>query len=81
MTLAAVDRVVGDPRSVPEGLDDLRRVVDPLRAESEELLERFDADQLATITDFLTGTTEIAYRHAARLRAEPASPVDPERSS
>lgn len=66
---------------VPEGLDDIRRVVDPLRAESEELLERFDADQLATITDFLTGTTEIAYRHAARLRAEPASPVDPERSS
>ncbi|MBB6378894.1 DNA-binding MarR family transcriptional regulator [Pseudonocardia eucalypti] len=57
-------------RPVPERVEEIHRVITPLRAEVAELLDRFDAHQLAAIADFLSGTAEIGHRQAAVLRAE-----------
>ncbi len=50
-------------------------VIDPLRKEVATLLENFDAHQLTAIAEFLAGTTNLVYRHAALLRAETISDV------
>src|SRR5205823_13257932 len=45
-------------------------VINPLREDVAALLENFDAHQLTAIAEFLAGTTDLVYRHAALLRAE-----------
>ena len=50
-------------------------VIDPLRKDVAALLENFDAHQLTAIAEFLAGTTNLVYRHAALLRAETISDV------
>ncbi|MGK8491357.1 MarR family winged helix-turn-helix transcriptional regulator [Nocardia asiatica] len=56
-------------RPVRERAEQIGRVIAPLRTEAAQMLERFDSHQLAAIAEFLTLTTDIAYRHAALLRA------------
>jgi DNA-binding MarR family transcriptional regulator len=53
-----------------ERLRDLQKVFDPIREDMAALLGDFDARQLTAIAEFLTRSTEIAYRHATRMRAE-----------
>jgi DNA-binding MarR family transcriptional regulator len=48
-------------------------VIEPLREDVAVLLEKFDTHQLTAIAQFLTGTTDLIYRHAALLRAETLS--------
>ena len=50
-------------------------VIAPLRKDVAALLENFDAHQLTAISEFLARTTDLIYRHAARLRAETISDV------
>ena len=50
-------------------------VIAPLLKDVAALLENFDAHQLTAIAEFLAGTTDLIYRHAARLRAETISDV------
>jgi DNA-binding MarR family transcriptional regulator len=45
-------------------------VIKPLRDDVAALLDTFDTHQLVAIADFLAGTTDLIYRHAAVLRAE-----------
>jgi DNA-binding MarR family transcriptional regulator len=47
--------------------------IEPLRKDVAVVLEKFDTDQLAAITEFLKRSTELIYRHAALLRAETIS--------
>jgi DNA-binding MarR family transcriptional regulator len=54
----------------------IHRVIEPLREDVAALLEKFDAHQLTAIAEFLVGTTDLIYRHAALLRAETISGVD-----
>jgi DNA-binding MarR family transcriptional regulator len=49
---------------------DIQRVFRPIRDEAAEMLERFDADQLSAIADFLAGITRLINRHGSLLRAE-----------
>ncbi|HEX2244099.1 MAG TPA: MarR family transcriptional regulator [Gammaproteobacteria bacterium] len=58
-------------RALPEGVARIRDAVAPLRRDLVDLLDAFDADQLAAIKDFLAGSTELALRHASLLRARP----------
>jgi DNA-binding MarR family transcriptional regulator len=51
----------------------IHNVIEPLREDMAAVLENFDADQLAAITEFLKRSTELIYRHAALLRAEAIS--------
>ena len=51
----------------------IQEVIDPLRKDVAALLENFDIRQLSAIAEFLTGTTEHIYRHAALLRAQTIS--------
>jgi DNA-binding MarR family transcriptional regulator len=53
----------------------IHEVIEPLREDVAALLEKFDTHQLTAITEFLAGTTDLVYRHAARLRAETISDV------
>jgi DNA-binding MarR family transcriptional regulator len=48
-------------------------VIGPLRKDVAALLQNFDAHQLTAIAEFLAGTTDLIYRHAALLRAETLS--------
>jgi len=50
-------------------------VIAPLRKDVAALLENFDAYQLTAVAEFLAGTTDLIYRHAALLRAETMSGV------
>jgi DNA-binding MarR family transcriptional regulator len=50
-------------------------VVDPLRADVAVLLAHFDTHQLTGIAQFLAGTTDLVYRHAALLRSETMADV------
>jgi DNA-binding MarR family transcriptional regulator len=61
-------------RPVSDRVEEIGRVIAPLRAEVAELLERFDTHQLAAIAEFLAGTTDIGYRQAAVLRAASLTP-------
>src|SRR5882724_3011646 len=56
-------------------------VIDPLRKDVAALLEKFDTHQLTASAEFLTRTTELVYRHAALLSAEPNSDVGRTRAS
>jgi DNA-binding MarR family transcriptional regulator len=51
----------------------IQDAINPLREDVAALLENFDAHQLTAIAEFLTGTTDLVYRHAALLRAETIS--------
>jgi DNA-binding MarR family transcriptional regulator len=53
----------------------IQAVIDPLRKDVAAALENFDTHQLTAIAEFLARTTELVYRHAARLRAETISDV------
>src|SRR6266478_10162778 len=53
----------------------IQDVINPLRKDVAALLENFDAHQLTAIAEFLAGTTDLIYRHAALLRAETNSDV------
>jgi DNA-binding MarR family transcriptional regulator len=48
-------------------------VIGPLRKDVAALLQNFDAHQLTAVAEFLAGTTDLIYRHAALLRAETLS--------
>lgn len=48
-------------------------VIKPLRTDVAALLDRFDAHQLAAISEFLAQSTDLIYRHAALLRAHALS--------
>jgi DNA-binding MarR family transcriptional regulator len=48
-------------------------VIDPLRKDVAVLLESFDTHQLSAIAEFLAGSTDLIYRHAALLRAQTVS--------
>ncbi len=51
----------------------IQDVINPLRQDVAALLENFDTHQLTAIAEFLAGTTDLIYRHAALLRAETLS--------
>jgi DNA-binding MarR family transcriptional regulator len=51
----------------------IQDVIDPLRRDVAALLQNFDAHQLTAVAEFLAGTTDLIYRHAALLRAETLS--------
>jgi DNA-binding MarR family transcriptional regulator len=48
----------------------IQDVINPLRRDMTELLENFDARQLAAIAEFLTRSTDLIYRHTGLLRAQ-----------
>ncbi len=54
----------------PERVRDIQDIFDPIRADASTLLEGFDPHQLTAIAEFLTRSTDFAYRHAALLRAQ-----------
>lgn len=56
-------------------LSPIQEVIEPLRKDVAALLQNYDAHQLTAISEFLTHTTGLVYRHAARLRAEALSSV------
>ena len=53
----------------------IQDVIDPLRKDVAVLLENFDNHQLTAIAEFLAGSTDLVYRHAALLRAQTLSPA------
>jgi DNA-binding MarR family transcriptional regulator len=55
---------------VLERMRDIQHVFGPIRNDVAALLERFDTQQLTAIAEFLTGSTDLAYRHIALLRAQ-----------
>jgi DNA-binding MarR family transcriptional regulator len=59
---------------VLERMRDIQHVFGPIRNDAAALLERFDTQQLAAIAEFLTGSTDLAYRHVALLRAQATAP-------
>ena len=61
----------------PERMRDLEGVFAPIREDAVSLLEGFDPHQLSAIAEFLTRSTDFAYRHAALLRAQTLLAPDP----
>jgi DNA-binding MarR family transcriptional regulator len=55
---------------VLERMRDIQHVFGPIRNDVAALLERFDTPRLTAIAEFLTGSTDLAYRHVALLRAQ-----------
>jgi DNA-binding MarR family transcriptional regulator len=55
---------------VLERMRDIQHVFGPIRNDVAALLERFDTRELTAIAEFLTGSTDLAYRHVALLRAQ-----------
>jgi DNA-binding MarR family transcriptional regulator len=53
----------------------IQDVINPLREDVAALLKNFDTHQLTAIAEFLARTTDLIYRHGARLRAETISDV------
>src|SRR5216683_4883419 len=51
----------------------IQDVIDPLRRDVAALLQNFDTHQLTAVADFLAGSTDLIYRHAALLRGETIS--------
>lgn len=60
-----------------ERLREFQDVFGPIRNEVVALLEDFDAHQLSAIAEFLDHSTDLAYRHAALLRAQTLCPTSP----
>lgn len=54
---------------VVDRMPEIHAVFDPIREEMAGLLRRFDAHQLSGIAEYLTVSTDAAYRHMALLRA------------
>ncbi|MFF0490323.1 MarR family winged helix-turn-helix transcriptional regulator [Nocardia sp. NPDC004068] len=52
---------------------EIHHAVEPMRRDLAGLLDRFDERQLAAIAEFLTESTDIAYRNAVLLRLSAAS--------
>ncbi len=57
----------------PQRVRDVHDVFDPIRADLAARLAGFDAHQLSAIAEFLGDSTDLAYRHAALLRAQQLS--------
>lgn len=57
---------------------DIQAVFDPLRKDAATLLEQFDTHQLAAVAEFLAGTADLIYRHAALLRAQQTLSHEPD---
>jgi DNA-binding MarR family transcriptional regulator len=55
---------------VLERMREIQHVFGPIRNDVAALLERFDTQELTAIAEFLTGSTDLAYRHVALLRAQ-----------
>jgi DNA-binding MarR family transcriptional regulator len=55
---------------VLERMGEIQQVFGPIRNDVATLLERFDTQQLTAIAEFLTGSTDLTYRHVALLRAQ-----------
>ncbi len=55
---------------VLERMRDIQHVFDPIRKDVAALLDSFDTHQLTAIAEFLAGSTDLAYRHVALLRAQ-----------
>ena len=55
---------------VIEQMRTIQHVFGPIRNDVAALLVRFDTPQLTAIAQFLTGSTDLAYRHVALLRAQ-----------
>jgi DNA-binding MarR family transcriptional regulator len=49
---------------------DIQPVINPLREDVAEMLERFDGHQLSAIAAFLAGSADLINRHAVLLRAD-----------
>jgi DNA-binding MarR family transcriptional regulator len=62
---------------VLERVRSVHDVLEPIRKDVAAMLEGFDTHQLAAIAEFLTRTTEFAYRHVALLRARTHSAPRP----
>jgi DNA-binding MarR family transcriptional regulator len=56
-------------RPTPEAVREIQQVFDTL-PDAGEVLEGFDAGQLAAIAEFLARATDLAYRRGALLRAQ-----------
>lgn len=56
--------------SAPERVRDIQDVFGPIRKDVAGLLEGFDTHQLTAIADFLSRSTDFAYRHVALLRSD-----------
>ena len=54
----------------PEKVRDIQEVFGPIRKDVATLLEAFDTHQLTAIAQFLSRSTDFAYRHMALLRAQ-----------
>lgn len=48
----------------------IQEAIEPIRNDVAAFLERFDTDQLSAIAEFLAGSTDLIYHHAALLRAQ-----------
>ena len=59
----------------------LKDIFDPLHADLATLMQEFDAHQLAAIAHFLTGSTDLVYRHIALLRAQGLSALSEARAT
>jgi DNA-binding MarR family transcriptional regulator len=57
-------------RPTPEAVREVQQVFEALPADPGELLEGFDADQLAAIAEFLDRAADFVYRRGALLRAQ-----------
>jgi DNA-binding MarR family transcriptional regulator len=55
---------------VLERMRDIQHVFSPIRSDVAAFLDRFDTRQLTAIAEFLRGSTDLAYRHVALLRAQ-----------
>ena len=55
---------------VLERMRDIHHLFGPIRNDVAALLERFDTQELTAIAEFLRGSTDLAYRHVALLRAQ-----------
>jgi DNA-binding MarR family transcriptional regulator len=58
-----------------ERMRDIQQAFGPIRKDVAALLERFDSHQLTAIAEFLAGSTDLAYRHVALLRAQATAQV------
>lgn len=61
-------------RPVARRSSSIHRVFEPIRKELSEVLDKYDADELAVIADFLTRSTDLLYRHVGLLRAQTLQP-------
>ena len=64
---------------VLERVREIQQMFGPIRDDVAALLDRFDTRQLTAIAEFLTGSTDLAYRHVGLLRAQATAPApDPD---